>query len=77
MPAPAKLLKSIEQRRKGNLLDANCPSRSLLDHVTSRWGSLVLLILLEGTQRFSQLVRGIGGVSEKMLAQNPSRHSRN
>jgi len=38
--------------------------------VTSRWGSLVLLTLLGGTQRFSELVRGIGGVSEKMLAQS-------
>lgn len=28
-----------------------------------------MLTLLEGTQRFSELVRGIGGVSEKMLAQ--------
>jgi len=41
----------------------------VLDHVTSRWGSLVLLLLLDGTQRFSELARGIGGVSEKMLAQ--------
>jgi len=30
----------------------------------------VLLTLLGGTQRFSELVRGIGGVSEKMLAQS-------
>jgi DNA-binding HxlR family transcriptional regulator len=32
-------------------------------------GSLVLLLLLDDTQRFSELARGIGGVSEKMLAQ--------
>ena len=30
----------------------------------------MLLTLLGGTQRFSELVRGIGGVSEKMLAQS-------
>lgn len=69
MQSQAKVLISRRRRRKGNLYDANCPSRSVLDHVTSRWGSLVLLVLLEGTQRFSELARDIGGVSEKMLAQ--------
>ncbi|WP_149360298.1 winged helix-turn-helix transcriptional regulator [Lolliginicoccus suaedae] len=48
---------------------ASCPSRSVLEHVTSRWGVLVLARLLEGTHRFSELRRAIGGVSEKMLAQ--------
>jgi DNA-binding HxlR family transcriptional regulator len=70
MPTPAKVLTSRQRRRKGNLHDANCPSRVVLDHITSRWGSLVLLTLLNGTQRFSELVRAIGGVSEKMLAQS-------
>lgn len=69
MQTTAKVLTSRQARRRGNLQDANCPSRSVLDHVTSRWGALVLLILLGGTQRFSELGRGIGGVSEKMLAQ--------
>jgi DNA-binding HxlR family transcriptional regulator len=70
MPTLAKVLASRQRRRRGNLHDANCPSRVVLDHITSRWGSLVLLTLLNGTQRFSELVRGIGGVSEKMLAQS-------
>lgn len=47
----------------------NCPTRGILEHVTSRWGVLVLVALLEGTHRFSELRRKIGGVSEKMLAQ--------
>ncbi|MFH0933967.1 MAG: helix-turn-helix domain-containing protein, partial [Pseudomonadota bacterium] len=46
-----------------------CPSRAILNHVTSRWGVLVLVALREGTHRFSELRRKIGGVSEKMLAQ--------
>jgi len=70
MPTTAKVLASRQRRRRGNLYDASCPSRVVLDHITSRWGSLVLLTLLNGTQRFSELVRGIGGVSEKMLAQS-------
>ncbi|MEV7869506.1 helix-turn-helix domain-containing protein [Streptomyces sp. NPDC088124] len=46
-----------------------CPSRLILEHVTSRWGVLVLAALLERSYRFSELRREIGGVSEKMLAQ--------
>jgi DNA-binding HxlR family transcriptional regulator len=48
---------------------ASCPSRVILEHVTSRWGVLVLAALLDGTHRFSELRRAIAGVSEKMLAQ--------
>jgi DNA-binding HxlR family transcriptional regulator len=48
---------------------ASCPSRQILEHVTSRWGVLVLAALLDRTHRFSELRRAVGGVSEKMLAQ--------
>ncbi|MFF3392173.1 winged helix-turn-helix transcriptional regulator [Streptomyces sp. NPDC002669] len=46
-----------------------CPSRLVLEHVTSRWGVLILAALLERSYRFSELRREVGGVSEKMLAQ--------
>ncbi|MCJ1679326.1 helix-turn-helix transcriptional regulator [Streptomyces sp. APSN-46.1] len=46
-----------------------CPSRGVLEHVTSRWGVLVLACLHERSYRFSELRREVGGVSEKMLAQ--------
>jgi DNA-binding HxlR family transcriptional regulator len=55
--------------RPGNVLAAECPSRAVLSHVTSRWGVLVLVVLLGGMHRFSQLRKEVGGVSEKMLAQ--------
>ena len=54
---------------KANLYSADCPTRIILDDVMSRWGSLVLLLLLEQSYRFSELGYLIGGVSEKMLAQ--------
>lgn len=57
------------EARLGDLRAAQCPSRVVLDHVTSRWGTLVLLVLRDGTQRFGELRRRIGGVSEKMLTQ--------
>lgn len=55
--------------RRGDLMAESCPSREVLKHVTSRWGVLVLIALEDGTQRFSELRRTIGGVSERMLAQ--------
>ena len=56
--------------RKGNLFSSTCPTRMVLDDVTSRWGSLVLVLLLaENSCRFSELAYLIGGVSDKMLAQ--------
>ncbi|MCK9932709.1 helix-turn-helix transcriptional regulator [Frankia sp. Mgl5] len=47
----------------------DCPTRTVLDHVTSRWGILVLLTLSGRTLRWGELRRAIEGVSEKMLAQ--------
>jgi len=58
-----------EALRRGNLFAAECPSREVLKHLTSRWGVLVLVALMDGMHRFSDLRRKIGGVSEKMLAQ--------
>ena len=54
---------------RGELFAVACPSRQVLQNVTSRWGVLVLVALMAGTYRFSDLRRKIGGVSEKMLAQ--------
>jgi DNA-binding HxlR family transcriptional regulator len=58
-----------EKLMRGDLMEPDCPSRAVLMHVTSRWGVLVLIALETGTLRFSELRRGIGGVSERMLSQ--------
>ncbi|GAA4066993.1 helix-turn-helix domain-containing protein [Streptomyces shaanxiensis] len=49
--------------------EAMCPYRLVLEHLTSRWGVLVLIELRERSYRFSELRRAIGRVSEKMLTQ--------
>jgi DNA-binding HxlR family transcriptional regulator len=59
----------LERIRMGEILARDCPSREILNHVCSRWGVLVLVVLLDGMHRFSELRRKIGGVSEKMLSQ--------
>ncbi|GAA5054779.1 DNA-binding HxlR family transcriptional regulator [Thermocatellispora tengchongensis] len=53
----------------GDVLSGDCPGRGILEHITSRWGLLVLVALREGPLRFHQLRDRIGGISEKMLAQ--------
>lgn len=52
-----------------DVFNSRCPSRSVLDHVTSKWAVLVLAALAVEPLRFSALRRRIDGVSEKMLAQ--------
>ncbi|MGK5557389.1 winged helix-turn-helix transcriptional regulator [Actinomadura kijaniata] len=47
----------------------DCPARMVLDHVTGRWGVLVLTALRDGDLRFSELRAKVEGVSEKMLSQ--------
>lgn len=53
----------------GAVFPAGCPSRVVLDHVTSKWGVLILVALHDGEQRWSDLRRRADGISEKMLAQ--------
>ncbi|WP_416565225.1 winged helix-turn-helix transcriptional regulator [Nocardia testacea] len=49
--------------------NSDCPAREVLDHITSRWGVLILTALGRGPLRFSELGATIGGISEKMLSQ--------
>ncbi|MER7669445.1 helix-turn-helix domain-containing protein [Kitasatospora sp. NPDC096128] len=59
----------VSELPPANVFDRMCPSRGVLEHVTSRWGVLVLGALRERGYRFSELRRQVSGVSEKMLAQ--------
>jgi len=52
----------------GGVLPANCPTRTVLDHVTSKWGVLVIIALSQDELRWGELRRTIEGISEKMLA---------
>ncbi len=65
-----------EKLRTGNLFAEQCPSRDVLKHVTSRWGVLILVALREGTHRFSDLRRKMGGVSERCWRSRCRRWSR-
>lgn len=55
--------------RRGDVLDAACPTRQLLDRVGDKWSVLVLLRLSAQDLRFNELKRRVSGVSQKMLSQ--------
>lgn len=57
------------RRGRGDVYTPDCPSRALLDHVTTRWGVLVLALLLERPHRFNELASAVDGMSDKMLSQ--------
>lgn len=59
--------------RRGELFTGKCKAREVLSHVTSLWGMLCLMALLDGTLRYSELRRKVNGVSEKMLSQTLQR----
>ncbi len=56
-------------RSGADVLQAECPSRAVLDRIADKWTALVIHTLADGTQRFGQLNRRIGGISQKMLTQ--------
>jgi DNA-binding HxlR family transcriptional regulator len=57
------------KRMPGDVLNAHCPSRQVLDRIANKWTALVIHALVDGRQRNSQLLRRIGGISQKMLTQ--------
>ncbi|MCG6498955.1 helix-turn-helix domain-containing protein [Kitasatospora sp. A2-31] len=64
-PAPA------EEARERDVLAQRCPSRAVFAELVDKWSMLILMSLTEfGQQRFSELQRGVDGVSRKMLTQS-------
>jgi DNA-binding HxlR family transcriptional regulator len=53
-----------------NVYDANCPTRHVLDLIADKWATLIVGLLNDKQpQRFAELQRQIGGISQKMLTQ--------
>lgn len=49
--------------------NALCPTRLVLNRIADKWTVLVVILLQNGTMRFSHLQREIDGISQKMLTQ--------
>ena len=52
-----------------NPYNLNCPSRDVLQLIGGKWTILILCCLQQGPVRTGELMRSIGGVSQKMLTQ--------
>jgi DNA-binding HxlR family transcriptional regulator len=52
-----------------NAYAKNCPSRQILDRIGDTWSVLVVVMLVDGPHRYSELAGRIQGVSPKMLTQ--------
>jgi DNA-binding HxlR family transcriptional regulator len=48
---------------------AACPTREVLDRISSKWVSLILVALADTPSGYRELLRRIDGVSPKMLTQ--------
>lgn len=47
-----------------------CPVETTLMLISDRWKVLILRDLLEGTKRFGELKKSVGGISQKVLTAN-------
>ena len=54
---------------QSGVYNGDCPTRQALDRIADKWTTLIIGLLEEGPKRFSELQRGIGGISQKMLTQ--------
>ena len=48
---------------------ANCPVRDVIDIISGRWSSLLMLALAEHPHRFGELRRLVPDISQRMLTQ--------
>ena len=62
--------------KRGNVFDPDCPTRVVLDRIGDKWTVLVVLLLADGSMRFSELRERIGGVAPKVLTQTLRRLER-
>jgi DNA-binding HxlR family transcriptional regulator len=69
MPTMTAAQRRAAQKREYDVFMASCPSRQLLDRLSDKWVTLVLVALDDGPLRYSELARTIAGVSQKMLTQ--------
>jgi DNA-binding HxlR family transcriptional regulator len=52
-----------------DVLSAQCPTRRVLELIADKWTTLVIYLLQDGTKRYGELQKEIGGISQKMLTQ--------
>src|SRR5256714_13871497 len=59
----------LKSGSSASVMDAQCPSRLVLDRIADKWTALIIQLLSKKTMRYAELHREIGGISQKMLTQ--------
>lgn len=76
-PGPADRLRAGRRPdERGNLFDADCPTRLILDRIGDKWTVLLVILLSEGPMRFTELRTHLGRVAPKVLTQSLRRMER-
>jgi DNA-binding HxlR family transcriptional regulator len=63
--------------RSADVMSEICPSRRVLALIADKWTMLILPALQDGPRRNAELMRAVGGVSQKMLTQTLRELERN
>jgi DNA-binding HxlR family transcriptional regulator len=63
--------------RSADVMSEACPSRRVLELIADKWTMLILPSLARGPRRNNELMRLVGGVSQKMLTQTLRELQRN
>ena len=50
-------------------METSCPAEMALQVIGGRWKVVILWFLLQRTMRFSELLRSVRGITQKMLTQ--------
>jgi DNA-binding HxlR family transcriptional regulator len=58
-----------DRRAKVDPWNPSCPSREMIGLIASKWVCLLMPLLRHGPRRNGDLMRGIPGISQKMLTQ--------
>lgn len=61
--------KDMPKSSPASVMDAQCPSRLVLERIADKWTALIIQLLSKKTMRYAELQREIGGISQKMLTQ--------
>jgi DNA-binding HxlR family transcriptional regulator len=68
--APRALGGGLDARRARYPDLANCPVRSVLDRISGKWHTLLLIALADEPRRFGELRRALPDISQRMLTQS-------
>ncbi len=66
-----------DSQAQANVYAQACPSRAILELIADKWTLLIVPALRNGRMRNGELMRVIGGVSQKMLTQTLRELERN